>query len=58
LVGIIPVGFANYMPGLFVLRGDTGWWMLPLTACIAGALFVLALFAWRFGISRYQSTGS
>jgi Protein of unknown function (DUF990). len=41
-----------------VLRGDTGWWMLPLTAGIAGALFALALFVWRFGISRYQSTGS
>lgn len=58
LVGIIPVGFANYMPGLFVLRGDTGWWMLPLTAGIAAALFALSLFVWRFGISRYQSTGS
>lgn len=58
LVGIIPVGFANYMPGLFVLRGDTGWWMLLLTAGIAGALLTLALYVWRFGISRYQSTGS
>ncbi|GMK42238.1 ABC transporter permease [Paenibacillus sp. CCS19] len=58
LVGIIPVGFANYMPGLFVLRGDTGWWMLPLSAGIACTLFAFALLFWRFGISRYQSTGS
>ncbi|WP_127534765.1 ABC transporter permease [Paenibacillus kobensis] len=58
LIGVIPVGFANFMPGLFVLRGDTGWWMLLLTAAVAGALLSLSLFVWKFGISRYQSTGS
>ncbi|MNY79698.1 hypothetical protein D3C86_2204430 [compost metagenome] len=58
MIGVIPVGFANFMPGLFVLRGDTGWWMLLLTAAVSGALLALALFVWKFGISRYQSTGS
>ncbi|MWC27762.1 ABC transporter permease [Paenibacillus sp. MMS18-CY102] len=58
LLGVIPVGFANYMPGLFVLRGETGWWMLPLAAAIAGVLLGLSLLFWRLGLSRYQSTGS
>jgi len=58
LIGVIPVGFANFMPGLFVLRGEAGWWMLSLSAVVSAVLLALALVVWKVGISRYQSTGS
>jgi ABC-2 type transport system permease protein len=59
---IIPLGCANYFPGLAILGhpdplGTPVWlqWCCPL----AGPLFlVVALRVFRLGIRRYTSTGS
>ncbi|MFC4775597.1 ABC transporter permease [Paenibacillus sp. GCM10023252] len=58
LIGIIPVAFANYMPSLYILRHETGPWMLGLSAAVGGAVMGIALLVWRLGLTRYQSTGS
>jgi ABC-2 type transport system permease protein len=59
---IIPIGFANYPAALFLLgRSDPlglpGWsaWLAPV---VAGLFCALALALWRFGVSKYQSSGS
>ncbi|NOU97982.1 hypothetical protein GC093_32855 [Paenibacillus sp. LMG 31456] len=58
LLTIIPVGMANYIPALYVLRHDFGPWLLPATSAFA-LLFLWAMLRfWKLGISRYQSTGS
>lgn len=59
---VVPIAFANYPAALLLLgRSDPlglpGWaaWLAPLAAalfCGAAGLF------WRYGVSRYQSTGS
>jgi ABC-2 type transport system permease protein len=58
LLSIIPVAFANYVPSLYVLRGEGGIWLVAASAAAAAAVFVAGLALWRFGITRYQSTGS
>ncbi|WP_159882126.1 ABC transporter permease [Paenibacillus puerhi] len=58
LLFVIPVGLVSYAPSLFILRGEYGGWLL---AAIGGAaLIVLAasLQFWRYGLTKYQSTGS
>jgi ABC-2 type transport system permease protein len=59
---IIPVGFSNYPAALYLLgRSDPGgmpvWsaWLAPLVAAL---FFGAALRFWRFGVSKYTSTGS
>jgi ABC-2 type transport system permease protein len=55
---VIPVGFMNYTPILFLLhKGGTAWNLLlpPLVAIIFTAL---SLRFWQFGIRHYHSTGS
>jgi len=59
---LIPVGFANYPAALYLLgRADPGglpaWsaWLTPLVAALFAAA---ALRFWRFGVSKYTSTGS
>ncbi|OAB39984.1 hypothetical protein PMSD_02725 [Paenibacillus macquariensis subsp. defensor] len=58
LLVIIPVGLVNYIPSLFILRGQWGVWVL--FGVTAAALFCLAcsLRFWKFGLTKYQSTGS
>jgi len=56
---IIPFGTINYLPLQYLLGkiNGSGW----LYACIplAGALFIIpCVWAWRFGVSKYSSTGS
>ncbi|MFC0211628.1 ABC transporter permease [Paenibacillus chartarius] len=58
LCTLIPVGFANYIPSLYVLRGEPGFWVMGATALVAGLCLMLSLRFWRFGLSRYQSAGS
>lgn len=58
LLIVIPVGFVNYVPSLFILRGEYGPWLMPALALVAGIVFCLAMKFWKFGLSRYQSTGS
>jgi len=58
LLVLIPVGFVNYMPALYVLRGQGGAIMLWGTAGVAVAALLLAMSLWKLGLSRYQSTGN
>ncbi|MCM3341790.1 ABC-2 family transporter protein [Paenibacillus sp. MER TA 81-3] len=58
LISVIPVGFANYMPSLYILRHEAGIWLVGLSILVALALFTIALRAWKIGLARYQSTGS
>jgi len=58
LLTLIPVGIANYLPALYVLRDGFGWWLLPAVALFAACFLGLMLLFWRLGMSRYQSTGS
>ncbi|MGG6312620.1 ABC transporter permease [Paenibacillus macerans] len=58
LLFAIPVGFVNYVPSLFILRGEIGPWILAATAGVAVICLAASLRFWRFGITKYQSTGS
>lgn len=58
LLFVIPVGFVNYVPSLYVLRGQMGGWVLAVTAAVAILCLTASLRFWRFGITKYQSTGS
>ena len=61
-LAIIPVAFVNYPVSLVLLERSDPFglpaqlaWAAPL---VATAFFSLALLFWRFGVSKYQSTGS
>lgn len=58
LTGVIPIAFANYLPALYILKGETGPLVLVGSWAVALALTGLGLLFWRAGISRYHSTGS
>ncbi len=58
LLFAIPVGFVNYMPSLYLLRGEVGPWVLAVTAGVAVICIFASLRFWRYGITKYQSTGS
>jgi ABC-2 type transport system permease protein len=59
---ILPAIFLNYYPALYVMNkpdplGLPAWvaWLAPLAGL---AVFSLALLFWRYGLSKYQSTGT
>nr|PZN21476.1 MAG: ABC transporter permease [Chloroflexota bacterium] len=61
-LSIVPVAFANYPAALLLLgrRDPHGLpaeiaWAAPLVAAL---FFAIALAFWRYGVSKYQSTGS
>ncbi|GGH67672.1 ABC transporter permease [Paenibacillus silvae] len=58
LLTVIPVGFVNYVPALYLLRGEGGVWVLALIAAIALLCLAASLRFWAFGMTKYQSTGS
>jgi len=58
LLIVIPVGFVNYVPALFIIRGELGAWVLAAVAAVAMICLVASMRFWRFGITKYQSTGS
>ncbi|NEW06988.1 hypothetical protein GK047_13335 [Paenibacillus sp. SYP-B3998] len=58
LLVLIPVGFVNYIPTLYLLHHQGGIGMLLGTVIVAAAALLLAMRFWRLGLSRYQSTGS
>ncbi|WP_410769936.1 ABC transporter permease [Fontibacillus sp. BL9] len=58
LLIVIPVGFVNYVPSLYILKGELGAWVLPALAGVAIVCLAASLRFWRFGITKYQSTGS
>ncbi|WP_332771977.1 ABC transporter permease [Phenylobacterium sp.] len=62
LIFVVPLGCVAYFPVLAILDKPDPLgapaWLLPLTPA-AGLLFLAVSFlAWRFGVSKYTSTGS
>lgn len=59
---VVPVAFGSYVPTCYILERPLPFGlsnMLAFTGPLAAALFALiAAFIWRFGVHRYQSTGS
>ncbi|KKO54196.1 ABC transporter permease [Paenibacillus sp. DMB20] len=58
LLVVVPVGFVNYVPSLYILHGELGPWVFIATAAAAGISLALSLRFWKFGITKYQSAGS
>ncbi|MGO4276537.1 ABC-2 family transporter protein, partial [Paenibacillus sp. TAF58] len=58
LLVLVPVGFVNYIPSLYLLRHQGGIGMLLGTIAVSIAALWLAMRFWKLGLSRYQSTGS
>jgi ABC-2 type transport system permease protein len=58
LLTAIPVAFANYVPSLYLLRGDGGIGLLLASPVVAACLFGAGLLLWKRGLMRYQSTGT
>ncbi len=58
LVTIVPLAFASFFPATFFL-GKPGWAAWQVASIFAGPLaYFIAYRFWRFGLSRYSSTGS
>ncbi|RED65586.1 ABC transporter permease [Cohnella lupini] len=56
---VIPFGFVNYLPLLFILGRTEGNPLLYVLSPLAGCAFIVpCLLLWRFGVRRYRSTGS
>lgn len=58
LLTVIPVGFVNYVPALYIIRHEAGPWLLAATAAFAMLFLSASLLFWRYGVTKYQSTGS
>jgi ABC-2 type transport system permease protein len=58
LLTVIPVGFVNYVPALYTVRGVGGPWLLAATGAFALLFLAASLLFWRYGVTKYQSTGS
>lgn len=55
---VVPFAFVTFYPASYFLdRGEfmSYCYLTPAMACVC---FAVALFSWRFGVSRYASTGS
>jgi len=57
LLTVLPVGFVNYLPALYLLKQELGWWVFAATGGAAALTLYGAARFWRHGVSRYQSTG-
>jgi ABC-2 type transport system permease protein len=55
---VIPVGFMNYIPILYLLNKGGSIWNLGWPPAVALVFLCLALQFWNFGIKHYHSTGS
>ena len=59
---VVPVAFGSYVPTCYILERPLPFGLsnaLAFTGPLAAALFAcVAAFVWRFGVHRYQSTGS
>jgi ABC-2 type transport system permease protein len=62
LIFIVPLGCVAYFPVLAILGKPDPLgapdWLLPLTPAAGFAFLALSFLAWRFGVSKYTSTGS
>lgn len=58
LVTLVPIAFTSFFPTTYLLD-MTQWKTWQLASLIVGPIFYLAAYKfWRFGLSRYSSTGS
>jgi ABC-2 type transport system permease protein len=62
LTFVVPYGFVNYIPAQGILFPDDALWSPVLewiaTPLLGLTLFVLSCLFFKFGMRRYQSTGS
>jgi ABC-2 type transport system permease protein len=62
LIFVVPIGCVAYFPVLALLgKPDplgTPQWFLPLSPLAGFAFLGIAFVAWRFGVTKYTSTGS
>lgn len=58
LVTAIPIAFASFFPATFFLQKG-GWGTWQLLSLVAGPVFYAVAYGfWRYGLSKYSSTGS
>ena len=58
LVTLVPLAFASFFP-VTVFLDKPGWDTWQLASLVAGPLFYLLAYTfWRYGLSKYSSTGS
>jgi len=58
LVTAIPIAFASFFPATFFLEKG-GWGLWQYLSLVAGpVLYAIAYGFWRYGLSKYSSTGS
>jgi len=58
LVTLIPIAFASYFPASFLL-GKEGFESWKLITPVVGPIFYLVAYRfWKYGLSKYSSTGS
>lgn len=58
LLFVLPVGLVNYVPALYILRGEWGPWIFLVILVAAMGFLAISLRFWKFGMTKYQSTGS
>ncbi len=62
LIFVVPIGCIGYFPILAILHKSdplgTPDWLLPFAPAVGFAFLGLSFLAWRFGVSRYTSTGA
>ncbi|MFB6100437.1 MAG: ABC transporter permease [Candidatus Nanohalobium sp.] len=58
LITVVPLAFASFFPATFFLD-KSGWTTWQIASVIVGPVFYLIAYGfWKFGLSRYSSTGS
>lgn len=58
LLFIIPFGLVIYYPVKYLLEGKDLWGLTALVALVTVVLNIIAYQFWKFGLSKYESTGS
>ncbi|MNV83511.1 hypothetical protein D3C71_1773230 [compost metagenome] len=55
---VLPYAFISFYPATYIFgkSGWSGWWMLAPVAALGSAAAAYGIF--RFGLSRYESTGN
>jgi ABC-2 type transport system permease protein len=62
LTFVVPIGCISYYPVLAILHRPDPWgapaWFLPASPAVGFLFLGVSLWAWRFGVRHYTSTGS
>lgn len=58
LLFILPVGLVNYVPALYIVKGELGAWIFLLLIGAAALFLTISLRFWTYGMTKYQSTGT